>query len=379
VNQASRSRSDSNRRAPSESTAGRGSNDRAGLRRRWAWGRLIPTGSKAETVGFVVAWFLLLAIGVQLVAIVADNMTHGWWSAYDTNAYWLAARHVLDGSPLYTQAEIWTSGAYKYPPIYAQLVLPIGFAPETIVDWIWRLGGVLCLRYLAGSWKLAVLAALQWPVFAELGFGNVTLQLGVVCLMSLCRGRVATAGVFLLPWFAGMKFGPALLIPYLWMTRPELRRPIVFSCSVFAAACLASFAAAPGLWWDYAGTFGWEASSQMHAMFVYAIVPDHGGLDFAVRFAIAAAAILIALRWRLDWLAFIAATVTMPIFSLTRLAVLLGLWPLWLRGVVDRWRRSDGGLRRWVAAPLVHLDMLPRATPATGRAVERSAGSGTAV
>jgi hypothetical protein len=113
----------------------------------------------------------------------------------------------------------------------------------------------------------------------------------------------------------------------------------------------------------------------MHAMFVYAIIPDHGGLDFAIRFAIAAAAILIAIRRRLDWLAFIAATVTMPIFSLTRLAVLLGLWPLWLRGVVDRWRQRDGDLRRWVAAPLVHLDMLPRATSATGSALERSAGS----
>jgi hypothetical protein len=319
----------------------------------------VPTGSKAETVGFLVAWFVLVAIAVQLAATVIDNVRFNWWPGYDTNAYWLATRHLLDGSPLYTQAEIWTAGAYKYPPVYAQLVFPIGFAPELLVSWLWRIGGVMCLRYLAGSWKLAVLAALQWPVFAELGFGNVTLQLGVVCLMCLGRGRVATAGVLLLPWFAGMKFGPALLIPYLWVMRPETRRPIVFGCALFAAAGLASFAVAPGLWWDYAGTFGWEASSQMNAMFVYAIVPDHGGLDLAIRFAIGAAAIVVAIRWRLDWLAFIAATVTMPIFSLTRLAVLVGLWPLWLRNVVDNWRRSDGDLQRWVSAPLVYLDMLP--------------------
>ena len=252
------------------------------------------------------------------------------------------------------QAEIWTAGAYKYPPVYAQLVLPIGFVPELLVSWLWRIGGVLCLRYLAGSWKLAVLAALQWPVFAELGFGNVTLQLGVVCLMCLGRGRVATAGIVLLPWFAGMKFGPALLLPYLWWTRPETRRAIVVGCAVFASACLASFAVAPGLWWDYAGTFGWEASSQMHAMFVYAIVPDHGGLDLAIRVAIGAAAILVAIRWRLDWLAFVAATRD----DADLLADAAGgpgraLGRSGCADVVDRWRNQAGGLaaldqrRRW--------------------------------
>ena len=313
-------------------------------------------------MGFLVAWFVLIAIAVQLAAVVIDNMSYHWWPAYDTNAYWLAARHLLDGDKLYGQAQIWTAGAYKYPPVYAQLVLPIGLVPEGIVDWIWRIVGVLCLRYLAGSWKLAVLAALQWPVFAEIGFGNVTLQLGAVALMCLCRGRVATAGIFLLPWFAGMKFGPALLIPYLWMTRPQTRRPLAISCAVFAAACLASFAIAPGLWFDYLGTFGWEAQSQMQAMYVYAIVPNQGGLDLAIRLALGALVILVAIRWRLDWLAFVAATATMPIFSLTRLAVLVGLWPLWLRQVVDRWRASDGDLQRWTTAALVHLDMLPPKT-----------------
>jgi hypothetical protein len=323
----------------------------------------VPTQSKADTVGFLVAWFVLVAIAVQVAALVIDNVSHNWWPAYDTNAYWLAARHLQGGSPLYAEAEIWTAGVFKYPPIYAQLVLPIGLGPELIVDWIWRVVGVLCLRYLAGSWKLALLASLQWPVFAEIGFGNVTLQLGAVALMCLCRGRAAAVGIYLLPWFAGMKFGPALLIPYLWMTRPETRRPLAISCAIFAAACLVSFAIAPGLWFDYAGTFGWEASSQMQAMYVFAIVPNHGGLDLAIRLAIGAAAVVVAIRWRLDWLAFIAATATMPIFSLTRLAVLVGLWPLWLRGVVDRWRQGDGALQRWLTAPLVYLDMLPPRDP----------------
>ena len=224
---------------------------------------------------------------------------------------------------------------------------------------------------MAGSWKLAIVAILQWPVMAELSFGNVTLQLGAVALWSLRDKRA----VYLLPWLAGMKFGPALLLPYLWATRPETRRPILAGCAVFAAACLVSFAIAPGLWSDYLGTFGWEASSQMQASFVYAIVPDHGGLDFAIRFAVAAVAILIAIRWRLDWLAFVAAVATMPIFSLTRLAVLVALWPLCLRGVVDTWRRRGGPWQRRLTAPLVHLDMLP---PLSAERPAASVGAATA-
>jgi hypothetical protein len=318
-----------------------------------------PTGTRADTVGWLVAWFLLLAIVVQLLAKVADNWSINQWSAYDTNAYWLAAQHVAHGQPLYSQATIWTSGAYKYPPVYAQLIVPIGWLPEIVVDWAWRLSGVLCLCYLCGSWKLAVLASLQWPVFAELGFGNVTLQLGAVVLWSFRDNRAA----YLLPWMAGLKFGPVLLIPYFWFARPQMRRQLAVGCAVFAAACIVSFAVGPAMWFDYAGTFGWEAASQMQAMYVYAIVPDHGGIDFAVRFAIAAGAIVAALKWRRDWLAFIAATATMPIFSLTRLAVLIGLWPLWLRGRVDAWRRRPTTVRQWLSALLVHLDMLPAQAP----------------
>ncbi len=320
------------------------------------WDRNRPTGKPADTVGWLIAWFLIVCLGVQVAWLVADNWRHDQWFAYDTNAYWLAAKHLVNGTPLYAPAEIWTAGAFKYPPIFAQVVVPIGWLPELLVDWTWRLTGVLCLRYLCGSWKLAVLAALQWPVFAELGFGNVTLQLGAICLWAFRDNRAA----YLLPWFAGMKFGPALLIPYLWMTRPQMRRELAAGCGIFAAACLASFAVAPGLWWDYAGTFGWETASQMDAIWVYAIVPDHGGTDFAIRFAIGAAATLIAIRWRLEWLAFVAATCTLPIFSLSRLAVLCGLWPLSLRPAVERWRASASPVKEWLTAPLEHLDMLPR-------------------
>jgi hypothetical protein len=303
----------------------------------------------------IFAWGLLIVIGAQVVAYAQDEIVRDWWPAYDTNAYWLAARHILSGEPLYEQSTIWAAGIYKYPPVFAQLLVPIGFLPELAVDWAWRLAGVLCLRYLCGSWRLTLIVALQWPAWAELAYGNVTLPLGATMLFALRDRR----GAYLLPWFAALKVGPGLLMAYLFIVRPDYRRPLAAGCAVFAAACATSLALAPGLWLDYAGTFGWEAASEMRAWHVLAVIPESGGLDFAIRLAVALVVLLAAIRWRLDWLAYAAAAATMPIFSLTRLAVLVGLWPLSLRDPIDAWRRGEGRARAAASEFLERLGLVP--------------------
>lgn len=351
---------------PSEETAARPSAS------RWRPLRSLPGRATYEALWQLFTVSLLLVVGIQVAAYVLTEVMAGWWPAYDTNAYWLAAQHILNDQPLYQQSTIWASGIYKYPPIFAQIALPIALIPETLVDWAWRILGVMCLRYLSGSWRLTLLVSLQWPAWLELSFGNVTLELGAVCFFALRDRR----GAYLLPWFAGMKVGPGLLIPYLWLTRPDYRRPLAIGCAVFAVACAVSFVLAPGLWFDFAGTFGWEAASEMNAWHVVAIFPDHGGLDFAIRLAIAAVALLVAIRWRADWLAFIAATATMPILSITRLAVFVGLWPLWLRDRVDAWRKDGGRVRDAASEAFVHLGMLPRVEADASRAEGRPETAG---
>jgi hypothetical protein len=73
-------------------------------------------------------------------------------------------------------------------------------------------------------------------------------------------------------------------------------------------------------------TFGWETSSLMSGSGVIAIVPSSGGLDFVLRFAIAAAVAVYAAYARRDWLAYASAAITCPILAFSRFAPLVALW-----------------------------------------------------
>ena len=151
----------------------------------------------------------LILGGALAFAAVALVVSRDGGLAYDTRAYWLAARHVLDGTALYSQATVSDLGAYKYPPIFAQLFVPATILPELVVAWLWRITGVLCLRYMVGSWKAAIVACAFIPVLSELSLGNVTLQIGAVLVFALRDRR----GAYLLPLAAALKWGPVLLVP----------------------------------------------------------------------------------------------------------------------------------------------------------------------
>lgn len=260
--------------------------------------------------------------GALALAALAVLVGHDGGLAYDTRAYWQAAQHVLDGSPLYTPASVSDLGAFKYPPIFAQLFVPAAPLPEIVVAWAWRVSGILCLRYMVGSWKAAIVACAFLPVLIELSLGNVTMQIGAALVFALRDRR----GAYLLPWIAALKFGPVLIVPYLWFRMPESRKPLVIGTAVFAAACLASYVAAPGAWAPYVDTFGWENGSLMSGSGVIALVPSWGGLDFVIRFAIAAVVALFAVYARKDWLAYAAASITCPVLAFSRFAPWVALW-----------------------------------------------------
>ena len=260
--------------------------------------------------------------GALALAALAVIVGHDGGRAYDTRAYWLAGQHALNGSPLYVRADYSTLDIYTYPPIFAQMLAPAALLPELVVTWLWRVSGVLCLRYIVGSWKASVVAVLFIPVLTELSLGNVTLQIAAILIFTLRDRR----GAYLMPWIVALKFGPILLVPYLWLWRSECRRPLIVGSAVFAAACLASFAISPSSWPGYFDMLGWQNGAQLEGSQVIHLIAGSGGLDFVVRFGLAAAVALFATYKRWAWLAYAAASITCPVLAISRFAPLVGLW-----------------------------------------------------
>lgn len=189
---------------------------------------------------------LVLGGSLAVAAFITIVQDHGGLG-YDTPSYWYAGRHVIEGSPLYQTDPYTTLGLYTYPPIFAQLFVPAALLPELLFAWLSRMSAVLCLRYITGSWLPTVVSCAFLPVIIELSIANVTLQLAACVLFAMRDKR----GAYLLPWAAMIKFGPALIVPYLWFRKPDSRRPLVIGTLVFLVACVVSIVVAPGEWSDY--------------------------------------------------------------------------------------------------------------------------------
>jgi hypothetical protein len=281
-------------------------------RRQRAWATLVHL---VTDVGLVVGGALAVA---SLISIAQDH----WGLGYDTPSYWLAGRHVIEGTRLYAPDPYSTLALYTYQPVFAQLFVPAALLPEILVAWLWRASGVLCLRYIVGSWRATVVACAFVPVLTELSISNVTLQLAA-CLVFALRDK---RGAYLLPWAAALKFGPALIVPYLWFRKPETRRPLVVGTLVFLAACLVSIVLAPQAWADYVDMLRFQNTTLLSGTQVIHLIPSGGGIDFVARFALAAVVALLAVYIRRDWLAYAAASITCPVMAISRFAPLVGLW-----------------------------------------------------
>ena len=73
-------------------------------------------------------WILWIAsaVGYGLgIAALVLVIHHDGGLAYDARSYWLAGRHAIEGLPLYEPSAINGPGPYRYPPIFAQLWVPL--------------------------------------------------------------------------------------------------------------------------------------------------------------------------------------------------------------------------------------------------------------
>jgi alpha-1,2-mannosyltransferase len=153
---------------------------------------------------------------------------------YDFSAYWLAARHLLAGQPIYTAAQL--AGPYEpqalgqflylYPPFLAVLVMPLAaLSPQTYgpAMGVWAaMGAVIAAAVVLGIGRLeglvrdrtsaAFLLAAAFafpPLVAELILGNVhVVLLGLLALAWWATRRPSRGGEAV----AGIAVGVAALI-----------------------------------------------------------------------------------------------------------------------------------------------------------------------
>lgn len=268
-----------------------------------------------STVASRPVWLLVAAaVGASLLLVVALAR---WGAPSDEHAYWLAARRLLDGQPLYDPAAtIITPFAYLYPPVLAQVLVPVA---AVVPDWLFSAGWTVAmgaaLFWLAGRDALRALALIAFPpVAVEFWFRNIHLFLAVLIVLGL-RGWGG--------WFAvgaAIKVSPGLGIPYLALR--GLWRHALVATAVGLAVLLISVLLSPDAWAAYL-RFLLAADPLQTTSFL--------PLPFPVRAVGAVVLVLVASRLSRAWgdpLLVVAVTLALPSLWFTGLSLLVGVVPL---------------------------------------------------
>ena len=270
-------------------------------------------------------WIIIAAaIGASLLLVVALVR---WGAPSDEYAYWMAARRLIDGVPLYDPTvTIITPFAYLYPPPLAQALVPVALV---VPSWLFSIGWTvlmgLALFWLAGRDPLRTLALVAFPpVAVEFWFRNVHLFLAVLVVLGL---RHASS------WFsvgAAIKISPALGLPFL-AVRGRWREAGI-AAAVGLAMLVVSVVLSPDAWRAYLD-FVLSSDPLQQSSFVAVPLPIR-----------AVAGLLLAIvAGRLsrpvgDPLLVVAVTLALPSLWFTGLSLLVGIVPL---VVADRRARAE--------------------------------------
>jgi alpha-1,2-mannosyltransferase len=260
---------------------------------------IVPVGS----VGL-----LVLMIGLVLASA-------GKTLGYDYTCYEGAARHLVDGKPIYDNAfsiAVGTCpGTYTYPPAFAVALVPwLLFGGAAAGAWCVAMAacflvGVALLPVRRDvRWLIVIVAALDWPLLYAVKLGQVEPILFLAFAAAWrWMGR---------PWAVGVatalgtlvKVQPALLAVWALATGRWRAAAVAVGVGV-AAAAVATLFTGPGAWATYAdllrglgGTFSTGHNFAPGAVAHLAGASD--GVAAAVQLAsvvLAAAALLAALRW----------------------------------------------------------------------------------
>ena len=260
---------------------------------------------------------LLAAIGGALLLIVAVNR---WATPSDEHAYWLAARRLLEGQPLYDPAATpVTPYAYWYPPVVAQVLVPVAAVlPALAFTAAWTLLMLGCLWYLGGRSPLGALALVVYlPVAVEFWFRNVHLPLAVLLVLAIRRWPVLFAVG------AAIKIAPGIGIVYL-AARGRWRDAAIATAAGLTILVV-SAALAPDAWRQFVDIVTARGPGEAAG---FLPVPYWSRAIVALALAIVAG----RLRPRIgEPLLVVAVTFALPTLWFTALSLLVAAVPLILR------------------------------------------------
>ncbi len=198
------------------------------------------------------------AVGVAalvLAVLAAVQVGMALPLGYDSRAYWLAARHMLDGASIYPgqNATLGASGEFHYLPLLAApfiafLALPVDVYEKVFLVLEIALAaavGVALIRQLpsvARPWAAAAYAFFT-PMILEVTLGNLDLASLGLALLAWHWREHAARGAVALAAAVGIKFLPAILLPFYLAAG---RRAIVIRALVIGVAAL--IVSLPFLW-----------------------------------------------------------------------------------------------------------------------------------
>ena len=257
---------------------------------------------------------VLAAIGGALLLVTAMAR---WATPSDEHAYWLAARRLVDGLPLYDPAATSvTPYAYWYPPVVAQLLAPVAVVlPELWFTAAWTVLLLGCLWWLGGRNVLVALALVAFPpVAVEFWFRNVHLVLAVLLVLSV-------RGAWAVPIGAAIKLSPGLGL--VWLGAAGRWREVLAAVGLGLVILIASVVVSPAAWRDWV-----EIAMARGPGDVASFLP----IPFVVRALAGCAIALLAGRLRSPWsevLLVVAVTVALPTLWFTALSLLIAVVPMW--------------------------------------------------
>jgi hypothetical protein len=256
----------------------------------------------------------LAAIGAALLLVVALNR---WATPSDEHAYWLAARRLIDGQPLYDPTAFpGTPYAYWYPPTFAQALVPVAAVlPSLWFTGAWTVLLLVCLWYLGLRNGLVALALIAFlPVAVELWYRNVHLVLAVILVLAIRRWPILFA------IGAAIKIAPGIGVAYL-AARGRWRDALMVS--VFGLVLLAvSVALSPAAWAQFVDVVVGRGPSDMPS-----IIPVPYGVRALVGLGLAIVAGRIAPRYG-EPLLVVAIMIASPTLWATAFSLLVAVVPL---------------------------------------------------